>query len=361
MRNIEGISELLLGVVIGCLGSIVLYGFILPQMRLQRQRKGKAEEERVHPDEGTAFRAGTAHWNARKRTIRRVLSTPGLILGFTIVLAFAVVAIMAPVIAPPAGEEPYLIPPGSFERVPQPPSPEHPLGTMQRQYDILYGLVWGTRVAFKVGLSITLGRALIGVLLGLTSGYCGGLLDAVMMRITDAFLAFPIMAAALVMLTTFGGGWEGILTSGVDRIVALSLILFGWMQYARLVRGNVLIEREKEYVQAAICVGARRRRIIFRHVLPNASQGLFVLIASDIGAMVVLAAVFSFMGLSGGEALADWGQMLNLSRDWIIGIPANAFRYWYTYLLPSMAIVFFSMGWSLIGDGLRDVFDPHSR
>ena len=361
MKNIGGVSELLLGVVIGCLGSAVLYGIVLPRMRLWWGLAGSARDKRMRPDDGTALRSGVTYWGIQRRTVKRIFSTPELIVGCAIVLVFAVVAIAAPVFAPPEGEEPYFIPAGSFAKVPEPPSPEHPLGTMQRQYDILYGLVWGTRVAFKVGLSITVGRALIGVLLGLISGYSGGLLAAVVMRITDAFLAFPIMAAALVMLTFFGGGLVGVVTGGADRVVILSLILFGWMQYARIVRGNALVEREKEYVQAAICVGARSRRIIFRHVLPNATRGLFVVGASDIGAMVVLAAVFSFMGLSGGEALADWGQMLNFSRNWIIGTPANAFKYWYTYFPPSMSIVVFSMGWNLIGDGLRDVLDPRLR
>lgn len=293
--------------------------------------------------------------------IQLILSKPEFAVGSLIVLAFAVVALAAPVIAPPEREDAYIIPADGVGIVPQPPSPDHPLGTMRDQHDVLYGLVWGARVAFKVGLSIALGRALLGVVLGLISGYYGRLLDAIIMRVTDAFLAFPIMAAVLVMLTFFGGGWWGIQRGGVNRIIVLALILFGWMQYARLVRGNVLVEREKEYVQAAISIGARSRRILLRHVLPNAYQGLFVLMASDIGAVVVLAAMFSFIGFSGREALADWGQMLNLSRDWIVGSPVNAFEFWYTYILPSMAIVLFSMGWNLVGDGLRDVLDPRLR
>jgi peptide/nickel transport system permease protein len=299
--------------------------------------------------------------DAKPMTIKHVLSKPELVVGGLIVLAFAAVAIAAPAIAPPEGENLYVIPADGFGAVPQPPSPDHPLGLMPDQTDVLYGLIWGTRVAFKIGLSVALGRALIGLLLGLISGYYGGLLDAIIMRVTDAFLAFPIVAAVLVMLTFFGSGWWGIQTGGVNRIVILSLILFGWMRHARLVRGNTLAEREKEYVKAAISIGAQNRRIIFRHVLPNAWQGLLVFIASDIGMALVLAAMFSFIGLSGSHTLANWGQMLNLSRDWIIGTATNAFEYWYTYLPPSMAIVFFSIGWNLIGDGLRDVLDPRLR
>jgi peptide/nickel transport system permease protein len=228
---------------------------------------------------------------------------------------------------------------------------------MESQYDVLYGLIWGTRVAFRVGLLITLGRVLIGIPVGMVAGYYGGWLDALMMRTTDAFLAFPIVAGVLVILTVRVDYW-GVQLSEGDRAIILALILFGWMQYARLVRGNVLVERAKEYVQAAVSVGAWGPRIIFRHVLPNAIQGLFVLMASDIGAMVVTVAALTFIGLSGNEPTADWGMMLKFARNWVIGAPSNAFAYWYTYIPPIIAIVLFSIGWNLIGDSLRDVLDP---
>jgi peptide/nickel transport system permease protein len=341
------IVPLMLGILLGSLGAIVLYGFVLPQLGRWRQKQSGAKlEERPRT------------LRMKGRSVRRFTHNPQLLAGALIVLAFAAVAVGAPLIAPPAEGDPYLMPSDTFGFTPQPPSAEHPLGTTQSQADIFYGLVWGTRVAFKLSLVVALGRTILGVIVGLISGYYGDLIDGVLMRITDAFLAFPIMAAVLVMLTFFAGGWLGIQAGGVDRIIVLALILFGWMRYARLTRGNVLAAREEQYVEAAISVGARNRRIIFRHILPNASHGLFVLVASDLGAVVVWAAVFSFMGLSGSEALADWGQMLNFSRDWIIGTAANAFEFWYTYLPPSLAIVFFSVGWNLVGDGLREVLDP---
>lgn len=305
------------------------------------------------------------------RIVKVTFSNPGLLVGGLIVLAFAIVAIAAPMIAPPEGKSPYLLPRDSLSLAPpKPPGPSHPLGTTASQYDVFYGLVWGTRVAFWVGLSTTLGRALVGILLGLISGYFGGLPDAVIMRMTDAFLAFPVMAAAMVMVALLGSthssalpGGHLTLTNLVNPYLLLTLIIFGWMPYARLLRGNVLAERDKEYIQSAFSVGVSNRRILFRHLLPNVTRGLFVLIASDIGAMVVLVAVFNFLGLTGGAigaALADWGEMLRLNRDWII-TPSNAFEYWYAFLPPSLAIVFFAMGWSLIGDGLRDALDPRQR
>jgi peptide/nickel transport system permease protein len=305
-------------------------------------------------------------------SIKAILSRPSLAAGSLIVLAFLTAAIVAPLIAPtPEGESPYIIPRAGFAPLPRPPGPDHPLGTLEGQSDVYYGLVWGVRVAFRIGLTITLGRAIAGILVGLLSGYYGGVVDSILMRLTDAFLAFPIMAAAMVMLALFGNVSDSLASGGrllasdrVEQIIMLTLVAFGWMPYARLMRGNVLSEREEEYMQAARSTGVKHRRIIFRHLLPNVTQGLFVLVASDIGAMVALVAVFNFIGLtasSKGAVAADWGQMLSLARNWIIGSPANAFEYWYTYMPVSAALVLFSIGWNLIGDGLRDLLDPHSR
>jgi len=299
-------------------------------------------------------------------SIKRILSNAELTTGGLIVLAFAVVAIAAPLIAPPEEESPYLLPRDGIGTLPKPPRPGHPLGTMEGQYDVFYGLVWGTRVAFMVGLLITLGRTLIGVLLGLVSGWYGGLLDGLLMRITDAFMAFPSMAVAVLMSALFGGvGLSSlsrartIMPGRIEQIIILTLVLFGWMQYARLIRGNVLAERNKEYIHAATSIGAPSGRILFRHLLPNVTHGLFVFIASDIGAMVGLVAAFYFIGLTGGsEPRADWGEMLSTARNWIIGTPGNAFEYWYTYLPVSLSIVLFVIGWNLVGDALRDVLDP---
>ncbi len=299
---------------------------------------------------------------------RRILRYPELLLGGLIVCAFAVVALTAPLIAPPQEDGAYLIPHHGFAMHPLPPGPGHPLGTLPGQYDILYGLVWGARVAFRVGLIITVGRAIVGVLLGLCSGFFGGPVDALLMRLTDAFLSFPIMAAVLVMLSTLQAlpaTWLRGSTSRTDDTITWALILFGWMSYARLVRGNVLLEKTKEYVQAGVAIGLPRLRLMWRHILPNAMQGLPVLIASDIGAMVALVAVFAFVGipigLYQGRPLADWGQMLNLARNWVIGTPGKAFAFWYTYLPTSLAIVLFAAGWNLLGDGLRDALDPRAR
>lgn len=301
---------------------------------------------------------------------KHILSNFELLLGILIILAFAITAIAAPQIAPPEeGESPYYIPKDGYKGYPLPPNEAHPLGTLPRQYDVFYGLVWGTRMAFLVGITITLGRTLIGGLLGLVSGYFGGALDAVIMRITDAFMSIPAVAAAAILYALFGEigqmmkPSDTLFSSRNEQIIIVALVAFGWMQYARLLRANVLSERGKEYVQAATAVGTPRGRILFKHLLPNSIRGLLVLIASDIGAMVATVSVFYFIGLIGNSPLgflADWGLMLSASRDWIVSSSNNRFEFWYTYLPPTAAIVLFTVGWSLIGDGLRDVLDPRT-
>lgn len=306
-----------------------------------------------------------------KKKLKHFFTNAELIFGIVIILAFAVVAIAAPKIAPPEEDNPYYLPRDGFRGIPEPPNEDHPLGTLPRQFDVFYGIIWGTRMAFLVGLSITFGRTLIGGLLGLFSGYFGGLLDGVVMRVTDAFMAIPAVAAGAIIYALFGEIGSSapptsrfLLSSKNEQIIILTLVMFGWMQYARLIRANVISEREKEYIQAAISIGTPNRRIVFKHLLPNSIRGLLVLIASDIGAMVALVSVFYFIGLIGDSPygfLADWGLMLSASRDWIVSASSRPFEFWYTYVPAISAIVLFTVGWSMIGDGLRDVLDPRSR
>jgi len=282
---------------------------------------------------------------------------------------------MAPVLAHPTGdfpELPYIIPRDGFKDMPLPPNADHPLGTLPDQYDIYYGLIWDTRRAFVVGISITLGRALIGIILGLISGYYKGILSGLILRVTDAFMSMPSIAAAALMFALFGelalpsvSFWDptGLLQNENKNviIIVLALILFGWMQYARLIRANVISEREREYVQAAKSIGAPNRRIIFKHILPNGIKGLYVLIASDIGSMVAVVSLFYFIGLIGKYPyglVADWGQILSVSRDWIVGPPNRPFLYWYTYVPAISVIALFTISWSMVGDGLRELLDP---
>ncbi len=141
---------------------------------------------------------------------------------------------------------------------------------------------------------------------------------------------------------------------GLDPVL-LTLILFSWMPYARITSANVVQLKQTEYVEAARSIGVRRRRIIGRHLLPNALSPVFVLGARDVGAMVILATAFTFIGLG---ASTEWGHMLVISRDYIIGLGGNPLTYWWAFVPTTLALIFFGVGWNLLGDGLNTVLDP---
>jgi len=287
-------------------------------------------------------------------TLRRVVRNPLGLAGLILVGFWVAVAIFAPVICPPqAGQRnPYIIDRVGFSSLPKPPSHEAMLGTTSGGYDILYGIVWGSRTALRIGLIVVAATAAIGILLGGFGAFAGGWVDSVIMRITDLFMSFPFLIAVIVMTIVLG--------KGLDKVI-LALVVFGWRQYARVIRSEVLSVKEREYVRAAESIGCGRLRVFFRHVLPNAVYPLFVLVTLDIGSMVLIAASLSFIGVGAEPGYADWGQMISFSRNWLLGAIGDPFRYWYTYVYPSIAILTFVLGWTLLGDTLRDILDPRLR
>ncbi len=289
----------------------------------------------------------------RSKILRKLLKNPISVAGFALVIFFAVIALLAPVLAPPARpSRPYQIPRSGYSAVPKPPSPEHPFGTTEGQYDIYYGIIWGTRTAFYVGLVVVGAAAGIGIVIGSFSAYYGGLIDEGVMRITDIFMSFPFLVAAMVLTTILG--------KGLDKVI-VALIVFGWMGYARVIRSEILSIRELAYVEAARALGANDVRIIFRHVLPNSIYPILVQASMDIGSMVLTAAALSFLGVGAEPGYADWGQMISFARNWILGGQGNPLQFWYTVIYPGAAILFFCLGWNLLGDALRDVLDPRMR
>ena len=203
------------------------------------------------------------------------------------------------------------------------------------------------------------------------------------MRITEIFQAFPFLLAAItlssVLQTIYGRGEAGPLmflakilalvtfgsnpTENVDPIQLqiltgmLAIITFGWMTYARVIRGNILVVREKEYALAARTIGAGDMRILFRHLLPNAIFPVLVIASMNTGAYVLTFAALSFLGLGAQRGYADWGQMINFARNWI---PSLA-DHWHIVAYPGLAIVLFVLAWNLVGDVLRDTLDPRMR
>jgi peptide/nickel transport system permease protein len=310
------------------------------------------------------------------RILTGLLKTPASIIGSLLILFFIFVAIAAPVLAPPkATGDPFDIPRDGFTSDPRPPGTEwkrnappslpfwwkaltgkdkwvHLFGTSAGQYDIYYAMVWGTRTAFKTGLVVTLATLIIGVVIGSISAYYGGLVDNVIMRIVDIFLILPGILAALIL--------AAVLTPKIGKSlipVMTALIAFGWMGYSRIIRGDILSVKERDYILAARVVGVKDYRILFRHILPNAIFPTLVLGSLAIGDVVLSFAALSFLGIGTQIGYADWGQILSFARNWITSLD----KYWYIIVYPGATLVLFVLGWNLLGDALRDVLDPRMR
>lgn len=286
--------------------------------------------------------------------VLRFRRNPLSMLGLFIIVGFILMALFAPLLAPPAPNtrDPYMMPHVGYSPDPQPPRPGHPLGTTEQAFDIYYGIVWGARTALRVGLIIVTVSVAIGIVVGGIAGYYRGRIDEVLMRVVDIFLAFPGLILAVVIVAILGPGLTNVM---------IALALVGWPGYARLLRGEILSVRERDYVEAARAMGAGDAKIILRHVLPNSIYPVLVVSSLDMGSIVVLAAALSFLGLGAPVGYADWGQIISLSRNWIIGSGGNAFIFWYTVVFPGAALVLFTLGWNLLGDAFRDILDPRLR
>jgi peptide/nickel transport system permease protein len=286
-----------------------------------------------------------------KFMVKQLVKNPLSMTGIIILVIFSFIAIFAPLIAPtPAGQaDPYKIPRDGYFATPQPPDEEHIFGTTEGQYDIFYGVIWGTRSAFHVGLVVIGIVLVVGIILGSLAGYLGGVIDEIIMRITDIFLSFPTLILAMALVAALGPSL---------RSVIIALTVVSWPSYARLIRGDILQVREEDYIEASRGIGASNFRIIVRHALPNAIYPTLVMASLDIGAVVLAAAALSFLGLGAPEGYADWGQLTSFARNWIVGPSGEPLRYWYAVTIPGLFILFFVLGWNLIGDAFRDILDP---
>lgn len=317
--------------------------------------------------------------------ILKLLKNPTSLIGILLLIAFVVIAIFAPMIAPVPenSRDAYMIPRDGFRNEPSVPSEEHILGTTEGQYDILYGIVWGTRTAFRVGIIITVLTLFIGLVIGSISGFYGKWIDELLMRITEVFLAFPFLLAAItltsVLQAIYGKMGNGVLLVITKTLAFLTfgqwfskdlnpiqmsiltgmmaIIAFGWMGYARVIRSNILSMKGMEYALAARMVGGSDMRVLFRHLMPNSIFPVMVMASMDIGSYVLSFAALSFLGLGAQRGYADWGQMISFARNWI---PYLA-EHWHIVIYPGLAIVLFVLAWNLVGDALRDILDPRMR
>lgn len=285
---------------------------------------------------------------------KRLRKNPLSVIGFSLIVIFISLAILAPVLAPPPSNSrnAYLIPQEGFASDPQPPRARHPFGSTEGQYDIYYGIVWGARTALRVSVVVILIAVVIGLIFGSLSGYYGGTVDEIMMRVTDIFLAFPGLVLAVTVVAVLGRSLDNVM---------IAIAVVHWPVYARLLRGDILTVRGRDFVEAARACGAGDVRIILRHVIPNAIYPFMVLSSLDMGLIVITAAALSFLGLGAEVGYADWGMLINLSRNWILGAPGRPFAYWYVLAFPGAAIFLFVLGWNLLGDAFRDILDPRLR
>jgi peptide/nickel transport system permease protein len=285
------------------------------------------------------------------KTLKR---RPMSMLGFALIGFFFTVAVLAPVLAPPesGSRDSYIIPQSGYSPDPVRPSKEHLFGTTEQQYDLYYGMVWGSRTAFSVALKVVGFSAIIGVLLGGAAGFHGGWIDEGLMRFTDVVLAFPDLVLAVVIVAIMGPSLDHVMYS----VMAVS-----WPSYARLVRGDVMSVKERDFVAAARALGASDARILFRHIIPNSIYPVLVVASLSMGRIVITAAALSFLGLGAPVGYADWGQLISLSRNWILGSAGNPFEYWHTVFIPGITIFMFVLGWNLLGDAVRDILDPRQK
>ena len=226
------------------------------------------------------------------------------------------------------------------------------MGTTSGQYDIWYAIVWGARTALIAGTFVVAASALFGILVGAIAGFYGGWVDELFMRIVEIFVVFPSLVAVLVL--------SSVLVPIFGRSVwpaVIALIVFGWMGYARLLRGDILTNKERDYVMAAKASGAKDTHIVLRHVLPNAIFPTLIFLSLDMGAIVLSFAALSFLGVGVEPGYADWGQIVSFARDYIVTLDTH----WYVILFPGLALLLYGLGWNLIGDALRDILDPRLR
>jgi ABC-type dipeptide/oligopeptide/nickel transport system permease subunit len=257
-----------------------------------------------------------------------------------VVVAFVVAGLFAPLLAPQDPNAQDLA-----ARLQGPLSPGHLLGTDSLGRDVLSRLIYGTRVSLVVGFAAVGISGAIGVIVGLLSGYFGGFVDTVFMRIVDAWLAFPFLLMAIAIVAILGPGLTNIV---------IALVITSWVVYARLVRGETLSLREREFVLSSRGLGASSMSLMAKHVLPNILPPILVVATLELGVVIVTEASLSFLGLGADASQPSWGSMLADGRAYIT-------HAWWLATLPGLAIFLVVLAVNVLGDGVRDALDPRQE
>lgn len=274
-----------------------------------------------------------------RQIIRRLLQEPTTVAGFVLMIVFAFLAIAAPLISP---YDPL------FQNISAgltPPSPDYWLGTDKLGRDLFSRMLFGARISLRVGLLVVISAGTLGALVGLVAGYLRGWADEVLMRVTDIFFAFPSLILAMAIAGALGPSLQ-------NALIAVAVV--SWPVYARLIRSQVLVLREQEFVLAARSVGVARWIILFRHLLPNTIAPFLVQASFDMGSTILAVAGLSFIGFGAQPPIPEWGVMISEGRNYIT-------TQWWLTTVPAVAILLLVAAFNLVGDGLRDVLDPRLR
>ena len=271
-----------------------------------------------------------------KTFIRR---NPSFTVFFLLALAVVAVAVFAPVLAT---HDPYE---AVLADAVQPPSAEHWFGTDRMGRDLFSRVLYGARTSLTAAFSLVCIIMVIGTFLGITAGYFGGILDAVIMRISDTMISFPGMVLAIAVAGIMGA-------SLTNAVIAISIV--SWTKYARLARSLVLKIRSRDYIAAARVTGSKTSHILWSYMLPNVLPTILITGATDIGSMMLEIAGLSFLGFGAQGATAEWGFMLNEGRSYMTAAP-------WLMVFPGLAIFITVVIFNLLGDSLRDVLDPRAE
>jgi peptide/nickel transport system permease protein len=277
--------------------------------------------------------------NEFKRFCRVFLGRRLVVFGMVVILAFIIIAIFAPLLAPYDPLEPDLY------TVLQQPSGAHWLGTDSLGRDTLSRIIYGTQTSLMIGLIVVACASIVGMTLGTLAGYFGGWTHIIIMRIIDSLMSFPMILLAMVVASLLGSGVRNV-------IIALSVALVP--SYARVMCGQVLSVKENDYVLAGRSIGAGNLRIMLRHIVPNCFAPLLVMVTMALGGVVLAEAGLSFLGIGITPPTPAWGSMVNDGRQYLLTSPILSFA-------PGLALMFLVFAFNMVGDGLRDALDPRLR
>ncbi|MGA7673362.1 MAG: ABC transporter permease [Nitrolancea sp.] len=283
--------------------------------------------------------ASNAFESRRPPRWRRILRTRNLVIGLGILLVMVLIGVFAPILTP------YNPQHQDYNITLLSPQLAHPFGTDEFGRDILTRVMYGTRIDLRVGVISVISPFIIGILLGSLAAYFGGWVDSIVMRLVDIVQAFPFIVLVIAIVAILGPGLNN---------MYIAVALTAWIVYARLIRSEILVQKQQEYVLAAQAMGGSNWRVITKHLMPNTITACIIYSMADIALYILLAAALSFLGLGAKPPSPEWGAMITEGQSYITTA-------WWMSALPGLAIIITGIGLSMVGDGLSDLLRPSGR